>query len=171
MDTTYKWREVEMYKTYLSYCKKIKNTKSNAWFRETFLPSFGKCHHKPISEKQGEIFKRYLEEVPENWKHANADYYSGIVNGLFVKLQASGAYNGSMYTVTGRKTLYRTIYSLTIADDQTEREIAIRKELETLEEKIDAMYEENPGNPLIDIEEEKEADLERQLGEIYKSYS
>lgn len=159
-----------MFKTYLSNCKKIRNTKYNTWFREIFLTSFGKCYHKQISEKQGEIFERYLEEEPENWRHANANYYSGIINGLFIRLQASGAYNGTTYTATGRKTLYRTVYSLTIAEDQTEKEIEIREELEALEKKIDAMYDENPDDPAIDAEEEKEAALQKQLGEIYKSY-
>lgn len=156
-----------MFKTYLSNYKKIRNTKHNAWFRETFLTSFGKCYHKQISEKQGEIFERYLQEDPENWRHANASYYSGIVDGLFIRIQASGAYNG---TATGRKTLYRTVYSLTIAEDQTEKEIEIREKLEALEKKIDAMYDENPDDPAIDAEEEKEAALQKQLGEIYKSY-
>lgn len=159
-----------MFKTYLSNYKKIRNTKNNAWFRETFLTSFGKCYHKQISEKQGEIFERYLQEEPENWKHANASYYGGIVNGLFVRIQVSGAYNGTAYTATGRRTLYRSVYSLTIADDQTEKEIEIREKLEALEEKIDAMYDENSDNLAIDAEEEKEAALQKQLGEIYKSY-
>lgn len=159
-----------MFKTYLSNYKKIRNTKNNAWFRETFLTSFGKCYHKQISEKQGEIFERYLQEEPENWRHANASYYGGIVNGLFVRIQVSGAYNGTAYTSTGRKTLYRSVYSLTIAEDQTEKEIEIREKLEALEKKIDAMYDENPDNPAIDAEEEKEAALQKQLGEIYKSY-
>ena len=159
-----------MFKTYLSNYKKIRNTKNNAWFRETFLTSFGKCYHKQISEKQGEIFERYLQEEPENWRHANASYYGGIINGLFVRIQVSGAYNGTAYTSTGRKTLYRSVYSLTIAEDQTEKEIEIREKLEALEKKIDAMYDENPDNPAIDAEEEKEAALQKQLGEIYKSY-
>lgn len=154
-----------MFKTYLSNYKKIRNTKYNAWFRETFLTSFGKCY-----QKQGEIFERYLQEEPENWRHANASYYGGIVNGLFVRVQVSGAYNGTAYTATGRKTLYRSVYSLTIAEDQTEKEIEIREKLEALEKKIDAMYDENPDNPAIDAEEEKEAALRKQLGEIYKSY-
>ena len=59
---------------------------------------------------------------------------------------------------------------MTIAEDQTEKEIEIREKLEALEKKIDAMYDENPDDPAIDAEEEKESALQKQLGEIYKSY-
>lgn len=159
-----------MYKTYLHHVKKIRNTKHNEWFRETFLNSFGECLHKQISEKQGEIFERYLEEDSNNWRHANSSYYKGIVNGLYIRLQASGAYNGTAYTSTGRETLYRTVYFLTIAKDQTEREISIREKLEVLEDKIDAMYDKNPDDPSIDEEEKIETDLYSQLDYIYKSY-
>lgn len=159
-----------MYKPCLSDVKKIRNTKYNEWFREIFLTSFGKCHNMQISEKQGRIFERYLEDDPNNWRHENSSYYKGIVNGLYVRLQASGAYNGTAYTSTGRKTLYRTVYFLTIAEDQTEKEINIGKELEILENKIDTMYEENSDNPAIGVEEEKEDYLYNQLGMIHKSY-
>lgn len=159
-----------MYKPCLSDVKKIRNTKYNEWFRETFLTSFGKCHNMQISEKQGRIFERYLEDDPNNWRHENSSYYKGIVNGLYIRLQASGAYNGTAYTSTGRKTLYRTVYFLTIAEDQTEKEINIGKELEILENKIDTMYKENPDNPAIGVEEEKEDYLYNQLGMIHKSY-
>ena len=59
---------------------------------------------------------------------------------------------------------------MTIAEDQTEKEINIGKELEILQNKIDTMYEENPENPAIGIEEEKEDCLYNQLGMIHKSY-
>lgn len=59
---------------------------------------------------------------------------------------------------------------MTIAEDQTEKEINIGKELEILENKIDTMYEENPDNPAIGVEEEKEDYLYNQLGMIHKSY-
>ena len=93
-----------MYKPCLSDVKKIRNTKYNEWFRETFLTSFGKCHNMQISEKQGRIFERYLEDDPNNWRHENSSYYKGIVDGLYIRLQASGTYNGTAYTSTGRKT-------------------------------------------------------------------
>ena len=61
--------------------EKIRETKYNEWFRNTFLESFGHCKGKQISEKQGLIFEKYLKEDPENWRHANAFYYSGIISG------------------------------------------------------------------------------------------
>ena len=159
-----------MFKPYLSSVRRIENTKSNVWFREKFLPSFENCYHKQISEKQGKIFERYLEECPDNWRHRNASYFNGIVNGLYVRLQVSSAYNGSVSTATGLKTLYRAVYTLTVTADQTEKEILIHQELEALGKKIDAMCDEDPGNPLIDEEEVKETDLYNQLNEIAKKY-
>lgn len=159
-----------MFKPCLSSVKRIKRTKSNSWFIEKFLPSFKNCYHKQISEKQGKIFEKYLEEDPNNWKHANASYYKGIADGLYIRLQVSGAYNGTAYTSTGRKTLYRAVYALTVTEDQTEKEILIHQELEAIGKKIDVICGEDPDNPLIDAEEEKETDLYNQLSEITKKY-
>lgn len=75
--------------------EKIRETKYNEWFRNTFLESFGHCKGKQISEKQGLIFEKYLKEDPENWRHANAFYYSGIISGKKIRLQESSAYNGN----------------------------------------------------------------------------
>lgn len=138
--------------------EKIKETKYNEWFRNVFLESFGFCEYKNISEKQGLIFEKYLKEEPDNWRHANAFYYSGIIAGKKIRLQESSAYNGC--TKGHTKTLYRTVYSVTIKADNTEEENQIRKEikefnnafytaadsgasdeeLDSIEEKLDSLY-------------------------------
>lgn len=98
--------------------EKIRETKYNEWFRNTFLESFGHCKGKQISEKQGLIFEKYLKEDPENWRHANAFYYSGIISGKKIRLQESSTYNGS--TKGHTRTLYRTVYYITIYEESDE---------------------------------------------------
>lgn len=137
----------------------MKNIKSrNKWFLETFLPSFGLCKGKQISEKQGDIFVRYLNE--EDYSTRNSYYYSGMVNGLMIKLQESWAYNGSAYTSTGRKALYRTVYFLSIKEDTSEREKEIRAELENLKEMWDNAYNSGASDEELD-------EIEAMDGKLY----
>lgn len=137
----------------------MKNIKSrNKWFLETFLPSFGLCKGKQISEKQGDIFVRYLNE--EDYSTRNSYYYSGMVNGLMIKLQESWAYNGSAYTGTGRKALYRTVYFLSIKEDTSEREKEIRAELENLKEMWDNAYNSGASDEELD-------EIEAMDGKLY----
>lgn len=81
------------------------------WFREIFLPSFEDCEAKRISEKQAEIFKRYLSDSSES---NNAIYYKGTVSNRTIKVQESLVYNGCRYTNKGRRTSYRKEHYLTI---------------------------------------------------------
>lgn len=136
----------------------------NKWFLETFLPSFGLCKGKQISEKQGEIFRKYLNE--EDYTSRNAYYYSGIANGLLVKLQQSWAYNGSTYTCTGRKTLYRTVYFLSIKEDTHKRENEIRAELEKIKEMWDNAEKAGASDEELDRIEDMDARLYNELREL-----
>lgn len=133
----------------------------NKWFLETFLPSFGLCNGKQISQKQGEIFVRYLNR--DDYVSENAYHYSGMVNGLLIKLQESGAYNGSAYTSTGRKTLYRTVYFLSIKEDTSERENEIREELEKVKEMWDNAYNAGASEEELDRIEDMDAKLYNEL--------
>lgn len=36
------------------------------WFKEIFLPSFENCNDRKITEKQANIFMKYLKNVKEN---------------------------------------------------------------------------------------------------------
>lgn len=81
------------------------------WFREVFLPSFEDCKGKRISEKQAEIFIKYL---PDSSEFDNAFYYKGTVDERSIEVQESSAYNGCRYTSKGRRTIYRNEYYLTI---------------------------------------------------------
>lgn len=136
----------------------------NKWFLETFLPSFGLCKGKQISEKQGEIFRKYLNE--EDYSSRNSYYYSGMANGLLVKLQQSSAYNGSAYTSTGRKTLYRTVYFLSIKKDTSERENEIRAELEKINEMWDNAEKAGASDEELDKIEDMDAQLYNELREL-----
>ena len=144
--------------------KKIKETKYNDWFRNVFLESFGICDHKEISEKQGMIFKRYLEEESDNWRHSNAFYYSGIISGKKIRLQESSVYNGS--TKGHTKTLYRSVYYITIQTDNTEEENKIRKEIDKLNKDWDISYNSGANDEELDEIEEKIHDLYKKLNEL-----
>lgn len=139
--------------------EKIRETKYNDWFRNVFLESFGLCENKSISEKQAKIFERNLKEEPDNWKHANAFYYSGIVSGKKIRLQESSVYNGC--TKGHTKTLYRTVYSLTIKADNTEAENEIRKEIKALNEKWDDLYNQKASDEELN-------NLENEIDLLYK---
>lgn len=65
------------------------------WFMENFLPSFSTCDKKRISDKQADIFMRYLDRVGldgsiikdkylEDGRHAR--HFVGIVDGKEIKL-------------------------------------------------------------------------------------
>lgn len=133
--------------------EKIRETKYNEWFRNTFLESFGHCKGKQISEKQGLIFEKYLKEDPENWRHANAFYYSGIISGKKIRLQESSAYNGS--TKGHTRTLYRTVYYITIQADNTKEENEIKQEIEWLNKKFDISIEFGASDEELDEIENK----------------
>lgn len=141
---------------------KIKETKKNEWFRNIFLESFGFCENRSISEKQAEIFKRNLKEIPD--KHDNAYYYCGIIANKKIKLQESSVYNGC--TAGHAKTLYRSIYSLTIKQDNTEKENQIRKEIDRLEEKFDILCDQNANDDILDEIENKIDSLYYELSSI-----
>lgn len=133
--------------------EKIRETKYNEWFRNTFLESFGHCKSKQISEKQGLIFEKYLKEDPENWRHANAFYYSGIISGKKIRLQESSVYNGS--TKGHKKVLYRTVYYITIQADNTKEESEIRQEIERLNKKFNISIESGASDEELDEIENK----------------
>lgn len=139
--------------------EKIKETKYNDWFRNTFLNSFGLCEHKDISEKQGKIFEKYLKEEPENWRHANAFYYSGIISGKKVRLQESSVYNGC--TKGHTKTLYRTVYSVTIKADNTVEENEIKEKIKKLNKDFDIAIEAKASDEELDK-------LENEIDLLYK---
>lgn len=57
------------------------------WFKEVFLPSFGTCKDRRISEKQAEIFKRYMNgTISEN---ECSDTYTDKVDGKQITLTDS----------------------------------------------------------------------------------
>lgn len=85
------------------------------WFCEVFLQSFPDCKGKRISEKQAEIFIRYLSNSSEL---DNAFYYEDKINCRNIKLQESLVYNGCRYTNKGRHTIYKKEYYLTIATEK-----------------------------------------------------
>lgn len=85
------------------------------WFREVFLKSFDECKGKRISEKQAEVFIRYLSNTSES---DNASYYEGRVDGKNIKVQESPVYSGCRYTSKGRHTIYKNEYYLTITTDE-----------------------------------------------------
>lgn len=85
------------------------------WFCEVFLQSFPDCKGKRISEKQAEIFIRYLSNSSEL---DNAFYYEDKINRRNIKLQESLVYNGCRYTNKGRHTSYKKEYYLTIATEK-----------------------------------------------------
>lgn len=144
--------------------KKIKETKYNEWFRNVFLLSFGTCEHKKITEKQGQIFEKYLEEELENWKHSNAYYYSGIISGKKIRLQESSVYNGC--TKGHTKTLYKSVYSVTIKEDNTEQEKQIKREIEQLERDFDIAADNSASDAELDKIEDKIDDLYDKLKEL-----
>lgn len=45
----------------------------NEWFTTVFLPPFGTCEGKTISDRQAQIFRRYLEQDSED--RSGAKYY------------------------------------------------------------------------------------------------
>ena len=55
------------------------------WFKEVFIPSFKKGTTR-ISEKQADIFKKYLKDSHEQF---NAEYFTDTLNGLTIVLQDS----------------------------------------------------------------------------------
>ncbi len=82
------------------------------WFKEVFLPSFEDCKGKRVSEKQGQIFEKYLD--PERHSNDNAEYFSKVINGKHIRLQRSSSFNGCYYDKSGRHTKYITEYYITI---------------------------------------------------------
>lgn len=81
------------------------------WFKEVFLPSFELCDGKQITEKQAQIFIKYLKDCKES---DNATYYTGNIDCKSIILQESSVFNGSYYNKKGRHTTYRNEYYLTI---------------------------------------------------------
>lgn len=77
------------------------------WFKEVFLPSFGLCKDKRITEKQACIFMKYLKSVTEYECCTN---YKGILydKNIFLQdsIQWAGWKNG--------KPQKRHVYYLTI---------------------------------------------------------
>lgn len=85
------------------------------WFREVFLKSFDECKGKRISEKQAEVFIRYL---PDSFESDNACYYTGMIDRKNIKVQESLVYSGCRYTSKGRHTIYKNEYYLTITTEK-----------------------------------------------------
>lgn len=83
------------------------------WFKEVFLSSFENCNGKRVSEKQGQIFEKYLDFESER---DNATYYSKIVDNRKIRLQVSSVFNGCYYDKKGRHTSYKTEYYITITE-------------------------------------------------------
>ena len=81
------------------------------WFKEVFLPSFELYNGKQITEKQAQIFIKYLKDYKES---DNTTYYSGNIDGKSIILQESSVYNGCYYNSKGRHTNYRKEYYITI---------------------------------------------------------
>lgn len=142
--------------------KTIKETKYNKWFREIFLPSFGECKGKQITEKQARIFEKYLKEEEDNWKHSNAFYYSGIICGKKVRLQESRCYNGTGYNSNGRVALYREIFFVTIKTDNTDKINALRAEIKSLDKKYDELLDNNASDAELDM-------IDNAIDELYKT--
>lgn len=80
------------------------------WFKEVFLPSFERGTKK-ISEKQAEIFKKYLSE---SYEKDNGEYFTSVIDGISITLQDSLVFNGCYYDKKGRHTKYYHEYYLTI---------------------------------------------------------
>lgn len=81
------------------------------WFKEVFLPSFEDCKGKRVSEKQGQIFEKYLDF---DYSNDNAEYFKKVIDGKKIKLQKSSVFNGCYYNKSGRHTSYKTEYYITI---------------------------------------------------------
>lgn len=142
--------------------EKIKETKKNEWFRNAFLVSFGFCENKSISEKQADVFKKYLKENSNNYKNTNAYYYYGIISGKKIKLQESSVFDGS---TKGHKTLYRYDYSLTIKPDNTDAENHIKNEIKKLNEKFNELCKQNASDDVLDEIENK---IDSLYGELHR---
>jgi hypothetical protein len=80
------------------------------WFKDVFLASF-EVGTRKISEKQAEIFKKYLKQ---SYEKDNAEYFTDCINGISIKLQDSLVFNGCYYDKKGRHTKYYHEYYLTI---------------------------------------------------------
>lgn len=119
----------------------------NTWFTEKFLPSFGMCDGKHITEKQANIFIKYLKNERDSFK---SRIYWDYVNGFLVELQESSIFNGSCYDSKGRHTLYKTIYSMTIKKDTRKEREEVKKQIAELDKKANAMYEESGNTPELD---------------------
>lgn len=74
------------------------------WFKEIFLKSFEDCRGRRITEKQANIFIKYLPNR-EDLFGFNATYYSGLIDNREIRVQESS-------TCCGRS--YRQEYFLTI---------------------------------------------------------
>lgn len=81
------------------------------WFKEVFLPSFEDCKGKRVSEKQGQIFEKYLNF---DYSNDNVEYFTKVIDGKKIKLQKSSVFNGCYYNKSGRHTNYKTEYYITI---------------------------------------------------------
>lgn len=62
------------------------------WFLKTFLPSFGKCQGKRISEKQFNIFRKYLDKneyIVNTSNDRYTEYFDYLIVGKRIRLQDS----------------------------------------------------------------------------------
>lgn len=89
----------------------------NKWFCGQFVPSFGICKNRQITEKQAEIFMRYLDQV--SLRKTGSDYH-GYTECYEIILQVSSVYNGSGYNSNGRYEKYRCVYCVTIKGNHRE---------------------------------------------------
>ena len=110
----------------------------NKWFLNEFLPSFGVCD-KQISQKQADIFKRYLKFEDESLNYTV--YYLGYLNGLEIRLQESRVFNGCKYYNGKRTTLYRYEFYLTIKKDNREEIEKTQKQLDDLRKQFYSLIE------------------------------
>jgi len=56
------------------------------WFKNTFLLSFGECTSKRITEKQADIFKRYLKKQDQCLLSQKATSYVKIIDNKKIEL-------------------------------------------------------------------------------------
>lgn len=56
------------------------------WFKEVFLPSFAECKDRCITEKQADIFMKYLKNIKED---DCATTYSDVIEHKRITLQDS----------------------------------------------------------------------------------
>lgn len=108
------------------------------WFKEVFLPSFDECKNRKITEKQAQIFKKYLD-------FNTVKRYSAVIDRKIIILECL-------------PHLKWIEYYLTVKKDNSEIVKELRSKINQLEEEW--------GIALENKEEDKLNNIENKINEI-----